>query len=406
MIRSLSLFGPLRNSSASKAGLFALFFLLGFFVFGQKTKTQLEIEKKENLRKIAQAEKILKETENERNVTIGQLQALNQQIRARQALINGLRQEVSLLDTEINDLSIVVNALREDLRKLKEEYAAMIYSSYKANRGFNILTFLFSSETFNQLFQRLKYMEQYGEARKTQAEQIQVVAQELNDQRGEVQVKRDEQGVLLSQQIRESGKLAKSRKQVTSLIAQLEKKESQIRKEVVSRKKAIDRLDQTIATLVKRELEGNSTSSATLASSTELSRSFEEQKSRMQWPVVNGFISKKFGTQPHPVLKRIKTVNNGIDIQTNGNEKVRVVHDGEVKMVGYLQGMNNFVMVKHGSYYTVYSRLRNVNVSKGQVIAALDEIGEVFTDNQGVSEVHFEVWKNTEKLDPEQWLTE
>ena len=95
-----------------------------------------------------------------------------------------------------------------------------------------------------------------------------------------------------------------------------------------------------------------------------------------------------------------------MDIQTNGNEKVRVVHDGEVKMVGYLQGMNNFVMVKHGSYYTVYSRLRNVNVSKGQVIAALDEIGEVFTDNQGVSEVHFEVWKNTEKLDPEQWLTE
>ena len=281
----------------------------------------------------------------------------------------------------------------------------MIYSSYKANRGFNILTFLFSAETFNQLNQRLKYLEQYADARKVQAEQIQVVAEELDQQRGEVEVKRDEQQVLLDQQLKESQKLLVLKNQKSSLVAQLTKKEGELRREVTNRKKSIDRLDATIAELVRRELESNNApSSASAISLEEITSSFEQRKTKLNWPVASGFISKKFGTQPHPVLKRIKTENNGIDIQTNEQETVRSVFDGEVKMVGYLQGMNNFVMVKHGSYFTVYSRLKSVSVQKGQAINAMDELGEVFTDSDGISELHFEVWKDFTKLDPEKWL--
>lgn len=395
----------LRNTGVSKY-LFLLFWLVvPFAVSAQKTKNQLEIEKVENLRKIAEAEKILTETQSEKKVTVGQLQALNQQIKARESLIQGLTQEVSLLDEEIRDLSIVVSALQRDLKNLKEEYAAMIYTSYKANSGYNILTFLFSAETFNQLNQRLKYLEQYADARKVQAEQIQVVADELDQQRGEVEVKRDEQNVLLSQQLKESQKLQILKNQKSSLIAELTKKEGQLRREVNNRKKAIDRLDATIADIVRRELESNNAPSAAASLNLEeVTSSFEERKNQLNWPVASGFISKKFGTQPHPVLKRIKTENNGVDIQTNEQEAVRSVFEGEVKMVGYLQGMNNFVMVKHGSYFTVYSRLKSVSVQKGQTISAMDEIGKVFTDSDGISELHFEVWKNTTKLDPEKWL--
>lgn len=375
------------------------------FLNAQKTKSQLEKEKIDNLRKIAQAEKILTETQSEKKVNLGQLQAIDQQIKARESLITGLTQEIGLLDVEIRDLTIVVGALQLDLQNLKEEYAAMIYSSYKANSGFNMLTYLFAAETFNQLFMRLKYLEQYAEARKTQAVQIEVVAEELDQQRGEVQIKRNEQDNLLKQQLRESRKLARLKNQKGSLIAELNKKEKQLRREVLGRKKAIDRLDATIASIVEDELNNSSTaSSVTRLNMEELTASFEQEKRKLQWPVAAGFISRKFGTRPHPVLKRIKTENNGVDIQTNGEESVRTVHNGEVKMVGYLQGMNNFVMVKHGKYFTVYSRLKNVKVKKGQKVAALDAIGEVFTDADGISEVHFEVWKNTEKLDPEKWL--
>ncbi len=405
MDRSDSLLVHLRNIDASKLILPLAFLLLPMLVFGQRNKAQLEKEKVENLRKIAEAEKILTETQSEKKVNVGQLQALNQQIKARESLISGLTEEISLLDGEINDLNIVVNALQRDLKDLKNEYAEMIYASYKANSGFNILTFLFSAETFNQLFMRLKYLEQYSDARQIQVEQIQVVTEELNQQRSEVEIKRDEQRVLLNYQVKESRKLQALKNQKSTLVAELTKKESQLRREVNNRKKAIDRLDATIAEIVRRELESNdSPSSVAALSLEEVTASFEERKNKLNWPVASGFISKKFGNQPHPVLKRIRTENNGVDIQTNEQETVRSVFDGEVKMVGYLQGMNNFVMVKHGSYFTVYSRLKNVSVQKGQTIQAMDEIGEVFTDGEGISELHFEVWKNTTKLDPEKWL--
>lgn len=381
------------------------FLLLPLLGLGQRNKAQLEKEKVENLRKIAEAEKILTETQSEKKVTVGQLQALNQQIKARESLIGGLTEEIALLDGEIRVLNIVVTSLQRDLKDLKQEYAEMIYASYKANSGFNILTFLFSAKTFNQLFMRLKYLEQYSDARKVQAEQIEVVTVELNQQRSEVEVKRDEQSVLLNYQLQESQKLQALKNQKSSLVAQLTKKEGQLRREVNNRKKAIDRLDATIAEIVRRELKKDETPSAVGSLSLEeITNSFEGRKKELNWPVASGFISKKFGTQPHPVLKRIKTENNGVDIQTNEEETVRTVFDGEVKMVGYLQGMNNFVMVKHGSYFTVYSRLKNVTVEKGQTIQAMDEIGKVFTDGDGITELHFEVWKNTTKLDPEKWL--
>ena len=403
MIPSASRLVSLRNTNGFK--LLFLFLLVFSEVSAQKTKSQLEREKVDNLRKIAAAEKILTETQSEKKVTIGQLQALDEQIKARQSLINGLSQEIGLVDREIQDLNSVVGALQTDLTDLRAEYAIMIYTSYKVNNGFTILTFLFSSQTFNQLFLRLKYLEQYTEARKVQAEQIQVVAQELSIQKGELQIKNDEQKVLLSQQLSENRKLLKLKDQKSGLVASLNKKESQLRAEVQERKQAIDKLDATIAALVKKEIEiADKATGISVADNAEITNSFESRRSDLSWPVASGFISKKFGTQPHPVLKRIKTENNGVDIQTKGNEKVRSVYDGEVKMVGYLQGMNNFVMVKHGNYFTVYSRLKNVVVSKGQKIKALDDLGEVYTDADGISEVHFEVWKNTKKLDPEKWL--
>lgn len=405
MNRSGSLLAHLRNTGASKLIIPLVFLLLPVLAHGQRNKAQLEKEKIENLRKIAEAEKILTETQSEKKVNVGQLQALNQQIKARESLISGLTEEIRLLDGEIEVLSIVVNALQRDLKDLKNEYAEMIYASYKANSGFNILTFLFSAETFNQLYMRLKYLEQYSDAREVQVEQIQVVTEELNQQRSEVEIKRDEQGVLLNYQLKESRKLQSLKNQKSNLVVELTKKEGQLRREVTNRKKAIDRLDATIADIVRRELESNEVPSSVAALSLEeVTTSFEERKNQLNWPVASGFISKKFGNQPHPVLKRIRTENNGVDIQTNEQETVRSVFDGEVKMVGYLQGMNNFVMVKHGSYFTVYSRLKNVSVQKGQTIQAMDEIGEVFTDGEGISELHFEVWKNTTKLDPEKWL--
>jgi len=380
--------------------------LSGGNAFAQKTKSQLEKEKRENLSKIAEAEKILSDTESEKKATIGQLRALNQQISAREGLISSLSQEIGLLDGEIGDLNIIVSALQNDLKKLKEEYAAMIYSSYKANHGFSQLTFLFSANTFNQLFMRLKYLEQYSDARTVQAQQIEEVSKELDGQRNEVQIKRAEQQTLLDQQLAEARKLNKLKSKQSGLVQELTKKEKELKKELAERKQALDRLDKLIAEIVRKEIERSKTlSSKALADEEELSTTFEQMKNKLSWPVESGFVSSKFGKQPHPVLKGITVDNRGVEIQTGKDAHVKSVHQGKVITVAFAPGMNNVVMVQHGEYFTLYARLKEVHVKKGSIVGKDDLIGTVYTDNSGVTEVHFEVWKNFAKLDPEKWLS-
>ncbi|MEO9483473.1 MAG: peptidoglycan DD-metalloendopeptidase family protein [Ekhidna sp.] len=395
----------MRRNSLHIILFFFAFLLLDFDAFSQKTKSQLELEKKENLRKIAEAERILNETADEKKVTLGQLRALNQQINARASLIRSIGSEITILDNEITDLRIVVSSLQEDLKHLKEEYAEQIYSSYKANKGNSRLMFLFSASDFNQLLQRLKYLEQYSDARRLQAEQIEVVTKELNDQRSRVEAKRAEQQRLLNQQLREKNKLANSKKKQSKLVAQLTKKERQLRKEVEDRKAANARLNTLIAKIIEDEARKTSTAStAESASAAELTRLFESKKNSLTWPVGSGFIATKFGKQPHPVLKRITVVNDGVGIQTEKNSQVKAVFDGEVTLIGTIPGKNNVVVIRHGAYLTVYAQLKNVNVKKGQKVRSDEIIGEVYTDRDGVSELEFQVYKGMTKLNPENWL--
>lgn len=377
-------------------------------VLGQKSKDQLEREKKENLKRIIETQKILLETETEKNATVGQLTAINRQIQARESLIGSIKQEINLLDSEISDLTIVVNALKSDLKTLKEEYAAMIFAAYKSNWGMQRLTFIFSAKTFNQLVRRMAYLEQYTEARQVQVKQIIAVSKALGDQRANVQVKRSEQGKLLNEELRQAKNLVGLKAKQSELITALSDKEKELRQEMASRKKAIEQMDKLIADLIAKELNNKKTkeeSKTTAVADTKTSASFESSKAKLMWPVETGFISSKFGEQPHPVLKGIMVNNQGVDIQTNTNAAVKSVFSGKVATVAFVPGMNSVVILQHGDYYTVYSRLKKVNVKKGQEISTGEVIGEVYTDNQGVTEVQFQVWKSSTKLDPEKWLS-
>ncbi len=366
----------------------------------QKSRNELEREKKENLKKIKEAEKILVETESEKVVTLGQLKALNQQIKVRGQLIGSIAEEVSYLTSEIEEITIVIESLESDLEALKIEYASMIYAASKTRNGVNRLTFLFSASTFNQFLIRLQYLEQYAEMRKTQVEQIGKVKVALTTQKEVGVLKRKEQNSLLKEQVAENRKLQNLKGKQTGLVAELNKKQNQLSTELNSRKQSIKNLDNLIANLIKTEMSKN-VSTTNVA---ELSASFEKNQAKLPWPVKTGFISSPFGKHPHPVLKGIEVENQGIDIQTQTGEMVKAVFGGEVVTKAFVPGMNNVVIIKHGEYYTLYAKLKRVNVSKGQKVAVSESIGEVFTDGDGISEVQFQVWRNQKKMDPSKWL--
>lgn len=396
------------SNSASWLLIVVIALFIALPLHAQKSKEQLERERKENLRKIVETEKIILETEQEKKATLGQLTAINKQIEARQALIYSMRQEINLLNGEISDLTIVVNALQDDLKKLKEEYAAMIFAAYRANWGMQRLTYIFSAKTFNQLVRRMAYLTQYSDARKIQVEQIVLVSKTLEQQRASVQAKKSEQDKLLAEQVRQNRNLLTLKDKQSQLVSALGNKEKELKQEMAARKKSIEQLDKMIAEVIARELREKKERTVTATSSMEsqkLTSLFEASRNKLQWPVETGFISSRFGQQPHPVLKNIMVDNMGIDIQTNSNALVRAVFPGTVIHILFVPGSNNAIMVQHGDYFTVYSKIKKVNVKKGQKIEAGEVIGEVYTDSQGISELQFQVWKSTTKLDPEKWLS-
>jgi septal ring factor EnvC (AmiA/AmiB activator) len=135
-----------------------------------------------------------------------------------------------------------------------------------------------------------------------------------------------------------------------------------------------------------------------------LSSSFSGNRGRLPWPVSRGFISQRFGRHPHPVLKNVVVENRGVDIQTGPGEAVRSCFDGKVLTIANIAGMNTIVMIQHGDFFTVYAKLRSVNVHEGQRVSAREVIGTVATDAEGTSEVQFQVWHNSSNLNPESWL--
>jgi len=393
--------------------LFPAFFLLSFGVLAQKSKTQLQKEKQQSLEKIKETEKILEETGQEKKNTLGELNALNERIEQQEALIKSIKGEISLLDYDISENNQIVNALERDLKKLKEEYAAMLLAAQKASGKTDKLMFLFSAQSFDQLLMRLKYMEQYSQARKDQAEAIEKVQDILKEQIRVTEVKRGEKNHLLDDEVKQSNDLAALKQKQRLVVRSLEKQEKQLKKDLEETRKNVVELEALIAKIIKEELERaareakererKNVKPTPSENTVALSASFEDNKHKFPWPV-SGFVSQKFGRQRHPVLKNIEIISEGVNIQTKQGEDVRSIFNGEVSRVAFTPGMGNTIIIRHGEYFSVYTGVKEISVKPGQRVTTNQEIGKVIANSEGVSELRFQIRKNIDALDPQEWL--
>jgi murein hydrolase activator len=396
-------------------------FLLSTLTYAQKSKSQLQREKQENLEKIRETEKILGETTTEKKNSIGELSALNRRIEQQEVLMISIKSEIELLDYNIDENNEINVALEKDVDKLKEEYASMVFAAQKASGKVDKLTFLFSASSFDQLLMRLKYMEQYGKSRQEQAEAIAKVQQILSEQVRQIEIKRSEKQTLLDEEEKESNQLAEFKQKKKTLVKSLVKEEKRLKRDLNETRKAVAELDNLIAKLIREEMERAALEAKRLREAkaraekkkveevevaderVALSASFEENKSKFAWPVA-GFVSQRFGRQQHPVLKGIEIQNDGVNIQTKQGEQVKSIFGGEVKKVAFIGGIGTTVIVGHGEFFTVYAGLKDVIVKIGQHIEPNAGIGKVISSNEGISELRFMIYQNTTPLDPQKWL--
>lgn len=391
------------NVSKSAYLLTLILFLLGTTVSAQNEREKLESQKSKIQAKIKETERILSQTSNKKQSSLGRLKALNNQIQSRTSLVNAIRNEVSLLDDDIDENQSIIESMENDLNDLRTEYAEMVYTTYKTSQGYDELTFLFASSSFNELFMRMKYIKQYSQARKKQGTQIQIVQGNLKDQITEIEDQKTSKQSLLDEELTENKKLENLQGEQKALVSRLTRQESKIKQDLQQQRKSEKELTNRIEAVIEAERRAAVLASVDMSS---LNEAFEKERGKLPWPVSKGFVSSKFGTHRHPTLRRVTQNNPGIDIQTSVDAEVRAIFPGKVLGIVSIEGMGTSIIIQHGNYFSVYSRLKSVNVTKGDEVGSAQVLGRVLTDSQNVSELKFRIHDQKGSINPELWLAQ
>ena len=404
--------------------LFLFLTIIGFTgqAFGQSSN-ELKRQRDKLTREIEALDKSLRKTSDSKRLSLRQINELNAKIRLRQQKINTMNSEIKLLDNQISDNSNTIRSLQKQLNKLKKEYAGMVLFAFRNQSAYSKLMFVFAATDFNQAYKRLKYLQQFSEYRKKQARYIEGTQKDLGVKIVELDHSKKDKSNLLHTQEKERQIQVKEKATQSVVLSRLTKQERQYKQELSQKQQEAARLVRTIQAAIAREIEaarkaaaaenkespgsrpaasGSSILAAT-PESAKLSADFLDNRGKLPWPVVAGDIVEDFGMHTYGV--NVKVENNGVDIKTSEGAAVRAVFSGDVSMVTTL-GNTKMVLIKHGEYFSVYSNLRSVSVTKGQKVTVKQNIGVVATDPvDGTTQAHLEIWKGSAPTDPERWLT-
>ncbi len=378
-------------------------------VFAQENKN-LEQQKKQLTKDISLTRQLLKNTQSNRAISLNDLKLLQKQVQNREKMIQTVQKQLDLVNVDIIETDYQIDSLSTVLEEMRGEYAELIRHAYLSNNAYNRLLFLFSADSFNEAYQRLKYLQYYTDHRKNQVAQIELMKKELLENRQLLEVEKQEKKELLITEEQQRSALKLEETQKNAMVKKLQQKEHYLKNKLDQKKQAIEELDRQIRAIIAKVTADEPPVSVLpnkkmTVDLQKLSGDFEKNKGKLPWPVDNGIITGKFGKQQHPILKHITLTNNGLDIATKKGSVARALFEGKVSNTLYSPTFQWAVIVKHGQYFTVYSNLEEVQVSKGDDITTRQAIGSVYTDvSEGKTEVHLEVWKGNDKLNPIKWI--
>lgn len=378
-----------------------------------QNRQDLESIRQKLLTEIRETETLLKETKKNKAATLDQYLALQNQIRKRQQLINTLHEEVDYANASIKRANEVVAALSNDVTRLKEEYANIIRTAYRHKINNSFLLFLFSADSFNDAFRRWQYIRQYESYRKKQARLIIQTQEMLARKARQLEERLKEKEQLLASQEQQQQLLNRELKDKNRILKELKTSEGRLVSELDEQQKAHDALNRAIEEVIREEMarkrrEARAADALAAGNGPEppddnlpLSNNFKGNQGRLPWPVKNGYITRRFGKQPHPQIRSVQITNNGIDIRTDEQSNVYAVFDGKVAGTQFIPGYKNTVIIQHGRYYTVYSNLEDIFVQREDMVSTREPIGKLGKDKP---EVHFEIWLEKKRLNPVEWV--
>ena len=406
-----------------------------------QSKYTLEKKRKRLQNDIAFARTILKKTDRQKKAHLHDLSALNQVIKQSAVLISVLKTEVDFTDSQLNVQTKHLAVLKEEKEREHARLRRMVVKSYKARKSTSILLFVMSAGSFRQAMKRIKYLRKISEYKKLVVGSLIEKTEDVAYSIAKLESIQFQKKSLLNAKEIESEKIINHQESKNRLVKKLSSKEKSLKKQIRRNEITVSKLNARISRLIAKEIaaakkreqerkrKAEAARKAELARSknknkkenrskktdkliiakpaaAELSSNFTSNKGKLSWPVGKGYISQSFGVHPHPDLAGITLVNNGIDITTAPGSPAKAVFKGTVSAVLNIPGQQKALLINHGDYFTVYSRLISVDVKKGDKVSLNQKLGTVWTDQEGKTVLQFQVWKGQVKQNPAAWIAQ
>jgi septal ring factor EnvC (AmiA/AmiB activator) len=397
-------------------------------VLAQKNSRDKLQKQKSGLEKdIANTSKLIEETRKNSKQTTQQIQLIESQIRNYEELEEKTSLELQLLDRDILNKKLKSEQLSKEIDQMKALYARMIYFAYLTRRPSNRLMYLFSSKSFMQAWRRMRYFSEYSAIRKRQLQKIVSTRAEIAKVVEGLEKMRAEKADLIAEQVSNKKALDLQKSEKDKVVKDLKKQEKKLKQDLSKKQKEAADIQRQIKKLIEQEIEAskkktnvvavkqntgnNTTNNKPVADvyrmspeEARISTTFEGNKGKLSWPVSQGTITSRYGEHPHPVLAGVKVKNNGVDITCPKGTSARAVFDGTISAVITAPNGTRLVMIRHGEYLSVYSNIESTSLKSGASVKALQNIGPVAADENGMYVIHFEIWKEKELQNPEYWL--
>ena len=381
-----------------------LFAVLCVPTWGAESVKDLQKKQRKLQAEIEQTNKMLKQTKKDETATLNKLQLIGENIKNQKQLITTLDNEITALNHEMKQLSNTRDSLQVVLEGYKKDYAEMVRQSHYARMQQSPLLFLLSSDSFQQLARRARYLQEFAHFRQEQVRRIENTQAEIDIQNDLLQANKDDKQTALSSRKREQENLQRDERKQQNMLNQLKSKEKDLSQKLKQQQKKVAELNKKIDDIVRKQTAQSSKTSRTKEQKL-IAGGFEANKGRLPWPVEKGMISGHFGKQQHPVYSLVTIDNKGIYLQTTAGAKARAVYKGDVTSC-FMIANTYAVIIQHGNYRTVYSNLSKLSVKQGDKVEPKQAIGTIFTDPEQdqKTELYFQIYKDRDILNPELWI--
>lgn len=391
----------------------SILFLLCFaFAEAQSEKAALEQRKAEIQREINQFDRLLKNVRKEEKTMVLLVETIDKKILRTQEIINITNKQANNLTRNIKANAAEIKKLKTEVKALKAEYAEMIVKSYKSQNDQSRLMFLLSSEDFLQAYKRVQYLKSYADYRKKQAEEITIKSDAIAAKNVALEEEKKEKNKVLALNKKQRAALKIDKVEQENLLAVVKENEKKYAADIKVKAKERNKIDRELKALIAADIKAsNKGKTGAVANkffltpeAKILANNFKSNKGKLPWPVEEGFVSRRYGTQPHPVVRSLTIDSNGLRLQSPGGAKVRAIFEGEVIRITKSKYGILAVHIRHGNYTSIYDNLKSVSVEKGDRVNTKDIIGEIFTSNSGETELKFVLMQDNDTVDPAQWI--